>query len=87
MVGNGQNRDGQYCDGQDPDGRVPEERSAQPERPALGLAYGSSQTSWKPDTTVSLPCLVMLQRVSRSYKGHQISEKFDTNEEVKLNLF
>ena len=34
-------------------------------------------------TTVSLPCLVMLQRVSRSYKGHQISEKFDTNEEVK----
>jgi hypothetical protein len=35
------------------------------------------------DTTVSLPCLVMLQRVSRSYKGHQISEKFDTNEEVK----
>jgi hypothetical protein len=30
---------------------------------------------------------VMLQRVSRSYKGHQISEKFDTNEEVKLNLF
>ena len=35
------------------------------------------------DTTVLLPCLVMLQRVSRSYKGHQISEKFDTNEEVK----
>jgi hypothetical protein len=35
------------------------------------------------DTNVSLPCLVMLQRVSRSYKGHQISEKFDTNEEVK----
>ena len=34
-------------------------------------------------TTVSLPCLVMLQRVSRSYKGHQISEKFDTNKEVK----
>ena len=34
-------------------------------------------------TTVLLPCLVMLQRVSRSYKGHQISEKFDTNEEVK----
>ena len=37
-------------------------------------------------TTVLLPCLVMLQRVSRSYKGHQISEKFDTNEEVKWNL-
>ena len=34
-------------------------------------------------TTVLLPCLVMLQRVSRSYKGHQISKKFDTNEEVK----
>ena len=34
-------------------------------------------------TTVLLPCLVMLQRVSRSYKGNQISEKFDTNEEVK----
>ena len=36
-----------------------------------------------PSTTVSLPCLVMLQRESRSFKGHQISEKFDTNEEVK----
>ena len=36
-----------------------------------------------PGTTVLLPCLVMLQRVSRSYKGHQISEKIDTNEEVK----
>ena len=34
-------------------------------------------------TTVLLPCLVLLQRVSRSYKGNQISEKFDTNEEVK----
>jgi hypothetical protein len=28
----------------------------------------------------------MLQRVSLSYKGHQISEKFDTNEEVTWNL-
>ena len=27
-----------------------------------------------------------MQRVSRSYKGHRISEKFDTNEEVKWNL-
>ena len=35
----------------------------------------------KGDTTVSLPCLVMLQGVS-----HQISEKFDTNEEVEWNL-
>ena len=34
-------------------------------------------------TTVLLPRLVMLQRVSRSYKGQQISEKFYTNEEVK----
>ena len=34
-------------------------------------------------TTVLLPCLMMLQRVSRSYKGHQISEKYNTNEEVK----
>ena len=30
--------------------------------------------------------LLMLQRVSRRYKGHQISEKFDTNEEGKFNL-
>ena len=43
MVGNGQNRDGQYCDGQDPDGRVPEEQAAQRDRPALGLAHGSTQ--------------------------------------------
>ena len=34
-------------------------------------------------TTVLLPCLMMLQRVSRSNKGHLISEKFDTNENVK----
>ena len=34
-------------------------------------------------TTVLLPCLVMLQRVGKIYKGYQISEKFDTNEEVQ----
>ena len=34
-----------------------------------------------------LPCFVMLQRVSSSYKGHQILEKFDTNKKVKLLLF
>ena len=39
------------------------------------------------NTTVLLLCLVMLQRVSRSYKGHQISEKFDTNEEVNYLIF
>jgi hypothetical protein len=44
------------------------------------------QTIHKGGTTVSLPCLVMLQRVSRSNKGHHIWEKFDTNVEVKLNL-
>ena len=31
------------------------------------------QTGNSTVTTFSLPCLVMLQRVSRSYKGHQIS--------------
>ena len=34
-------------------------------------------------TTVWVPCLVMLQRVSRSYKGNQILEKCDCNEEAK----
>jgi len=43
MVGNGRNHDGQYCDGQDPDGRFPEKRAAQRDRPALGLAHGSTQ--------------------------------------------
>ena len=37
-------------------------------------------------TTVLLPCLAMLQRVSKSYKGHQISEKFNTNEEVNISV-
>ena len=37
-MGNGQNHDGQYCDGQDP-----EEQAAQRDRPALGLAHGSTQ--------------------------------------------
>ena len=36
--------------------------------------------------TVLLPCLVMLQIVSKRYKGHQISEKFVTNEDVGLNV-
>ena len=36
-----------------------------------------------PVTTVLMPCLVMLQRVRIDYKGHQIAEEFDTNEEVK----
>ena len=39
-----------------------------------------------PVTTVLMPCLAMLQRVRIDYKGHQISEEFDTNEEVKWNL-
>ena len=37
-------------------------------------------------TTVLLPCLGMLQIVSRSYKGQQISQNLVTNEEVKFNL-
>ena len=48
-----------------------------------GLVRRDFFSNGVPSTTVSLSCLVMLQRVSRSYKGHQISEKFDTNEEVK----
>ena len=42
-------------------------------------AFSSQITKYLGNTTVSLPGLVMLQRVSKSYKGHQISEKFDTN--------
>ena len=37
-------------------------------------------------TTVLLPCLLMLQRVSIIYKGHHISEKCDTNVKNKQNL-
>ena len=48
------------------------------------------QLSWNsktnPCTTVLLPCLLMLQRVGRSYKVHQTSEKFCNNEEVKWKL-
>ena len=38
------------------------------------------------DTIFLLPCLVMLQRVSRNYKGRHISENFYTNIEDILKL-
>ena len=62
MVGNGQNHDGQYCDGQDPDGRVPEEQAAQRDRPALGLAHGSTQPGQQVnhETSCKLEFVVLL---------------------------
>ena len=62
MVGNGQNHDGQYCDGQDPDGRVPEEQAAQRDRPALGLAHGSTQPGQQVnhETSCTLEFVVLL---------------------------
>ena len=62
------------------EGEGPDTRKVLASESVLSDPYGVQ------GTTVLLPCLVMLQRVSQTYKGHQISEKFDSNEEGKWNL-